>query len=98
MNWVRIWVLLLTISCGACAAPAREVPALGAGEPHKTIYLVSHGWHAGIVLRRVEPKVFMEMRGGHNDGFIVSQPGYERALGAFVSGPVMRIPPDAGSL
>ncbi len=23
-------------------------------EPHKTIYLVSHGWHAGIVLQRAE--------------------------------------------
>jgi fermentation-respiration switch protein FrsA (DUF1100 family) len=28
-----------------------------------------------------EPKRFVELRGGHNDGFLVSQPQYERALG-----------------
>ncbi|WP_456381075.1 DUF2459 domain-containing protein, partial [Thiolapillus sp.] len=27
-------------------------PVPGAGEPEKTIYLVSHGWHAGIVVWR----------------------------------------------
>ena len=51
---IRIWILFLAVSCGACAAPVREAPAPGAGEPSKTIYLVSHGWHAGIVLRRAE--------------------------------------------
>ncbi len=54
MGWVRIWILFLAVSCGACAAPVREAPAQGAGEPSKTIYLVSHGWHAGIVLQRAE--------------------------------------------
>jgi uncharacterized protein (TIGR02117 family) len=47
MSWIRIWILLLATSCGACAAP-------GAGERGETIYLVSHGWHAGIVLRRAD--------------------------------------------
>ena len=32
-----------------------------------------------------EPKFFVKMRGGHNNGFVVSQPGYEQALGVFVS-------------
>ena len=32
-----------------------------------------------------EPKSFMKMRGDHNSGFLMSQPDYERALGAFVS-------------
>jgi fermentation-respiration switch protein FrsA (DUF1100 family) len=31
-----------------------------------------------------EPKRFVELRGGHNDGFILSQPDYERALGGFL--------------
>jgi fermentation-respiration switch protein FrsA (DUF1100 family) len=31
-----------------------------------------------------EPKQFVELRGGHNDGFLLSQPGYERALGEFL--------------
>ena len=32
-----------------------------------------------------EPKSFMKMKGDHNNGFLLSQPDYERALGAFVS-------------
>lgn len=52
MNRIRIWILFLAVSCGACAVPVRETtPAPGASEPRKMIYLVSHGWHAGIVLR-----------------------------------------------
>ncbi len=31
-----------------------------------------------------EPKRFVELRGGHNEGFILSQPDYERALGEFL--------------
>lgn len=33
-----------------------------------------------------EPKAFVEMRGDHNYGFILSQPEYEKALGAFITG------------
>ncbi len=51
---IRSWILFLMISCGACAVPVREMPAPGVNEPRITIYLVSHGWHAGIVLRRVD--------------------------------------------
>ncbi len=36
-----------------------------------------------------EPKSFVKMRGGHNSGVFMSQPGYGRALGAFVSRPTM---------
>ena len=32
-----------------------------------------------------EPKSFVKMRGDHNSGILMSQPDYERALGAFVS-------------
>ncbi|MDH5388537.1 MAG: alpha/beta hydrolase [Gammaproteobacteria bacterium] len=31
-----------------------------------------------------EPKVFVRMRGGHNDGFVVSQPEYELSLGEWL--------------
>ena len=31
-----------------------------------------------------EPKTFVQLRGDHNTGFILSQPGYERALAAFL--------------
>ena len=45
-----------------------------------------------------EPKSFVKMRGDHNSGFLMSQPDYERALGAFVSRSVMRALPDSVSL
>jgi len=32
-----------------------------------------------------EPKLFVRMRGGHNDGFVVSQPEYEQALGEWLA-------------
>ncbi len=32
-----------------------------------------------------EPKQFIDMLGGHNDGFLQSQPGYERALAGFLA-------------
>ena len=54
MSKFRIWILFLTISCSACAAQVREPPAADSSKPSKTIYLVSHGWHAGIVLLRAD--------------------------------------------
>jgi fermentation-respiration switch protein FrsA (DUF1100 family) len=32
-----------------------------------------------------QPKRFVELVGGHNDGFLLSQPAYEQAISAFVS-------------
>ena len=54
MNGTRIWIICLAISCAACTVPVGEVPAPDESDPYKTIYLVSHGWHAGIVLRRAD--------------------------------------------
>ena len=51
---IRIWILFLAVSCSTCAAPVSETLAPSESEPHKTIYLVNHGWHAGIVLRRAD--------------------------------------------
>lgn len=33
-----------------------------------------------------QPKTFVPLEGGHNDAFLRSQPGYQRALAAFLSG------------
>lgn len=52
MSRVCIWILLLAISCIACTSPVREVGTPLGNEQGNTIYLVSHGWHAGIVLLR----------------------------------------------
>jgi uncharacterized protein (TIGR02117 family) len=51
---IRIWILFLAVSCSTCAAPVSETLAPSESEPLKTIYLVNHGWHAGIVLRRAD--------------------------------------------
>ena len=51
---IRIWLLFIAVSCSACEAPVRNTPAPGESEHGKTIYLVNHGWHAGIVLRRTD--------------------------------------------
>jgi fermentation-respiration switch protein FrsA (DUF1100 family) len=31
-----------------------------------------------------EPKRFVDLQGGHNDGFLASQPAYQQALAAFL--------------
>ena len=54
MSRMRILILILAASCGACAAPFSGALAPGESEPGKTIYLVSHGWHAGIVLQSAD--------------------------------------------
>lgn len=33
-----------------------------------------------------EPKAFIELQGDHNNGFLLSQPGYERTLADFIAG------------
>lgn len=54
MSWIRTCILCLAAIYGACAAPVRDPPAPSESEPRTTVYLVSYGWHAGIVLRRAE--------------------------------------------
>jgi len=54
MSRVRIWILFLAASGCACAVPVGDAPAPSEQESLKMIYLVSHGWHAGIVLRRAD--------------------------------------------
>lgn len=49
---LRIFILLLAISGNACAAPIKDTATLHENQPPKTLYLVSHGWHVGIVLPR----------------------------------------------
>ena len=68
MSGIRIWILFLALSCGAGAVPVRDALAPGESEPGETIYLVSHGWHAGIVLRRADiPDGVRPKPGGFSD-------------------------------
>lgn len=54
MSSIRIWIILLAVGCGAGATPGGEVPAPAERDPRNMIYLVNHGWHAGIVLQHAE--------------------------------------------
>ncbi len=53
MGIVRILMyFFMAVACCACAAPVKDLFPPGDNVSTKSIYLVSHGWHAGIVLRR----------------------------------------------
>ncbi len=47
-------ILVLAALASACSAAVKDPPVRSANPPTKTIYLVSHGWHAGIVLYRAD--------------------------------------------
>jgi uncharacterized protein (TIGR02117 family) len=51
MSNIRIWVIILAVTCGADAMPGGEMLAPAERDPRNMIYLVNHGWHAGIVLQ-----------------------------------------------
>jgi len=51
---IQIWTLFLALGCLPCAAPVSETLAPSESEPRKTIYLVNHGYHTTIVLRRAD--------------------------------------------
>jgi len=55
MGMVRILMhIFMLIACCACAVPVKDLFPPGDNASTKTVYLVSHGWHAGIVLRRAD--------------------------------------------
>jgi fermentation-respiration switch protein FrsA (DUF1100 family) len=67
----------------ARAALARvRAPVLVAHSPQDEIVPYRHGRALFEAAR--EPKAFLEMRGGHNDGFLFMDESWVRALGAFL--------------
>lgn len=50
----RFILILLYLVLVACSAPPKGLFPPGQNEPFRSIYLVSHGWHAGIVIKRAE--------------------------------------------
>jgi uncharacterized protein (TIGR02117 family) len=50
----RVIVVVLTVLLIGCAASPKGLFPPRANQPIRTIYLVSHGWHAGIVVRRAD--------------------------------------------
>jgi hypothetical protein len=59
-----------------------SAPVLIAHSPQDEIIPFRHGRALFEAAR--EPKAFIEMRGGHNDGFLYGDPAWVRALGAFL--------------
>lgn len=49
-----VFVVLLLVLLLACSAPPKGLFPPAPDEPFKSIYLASHGWHAGIVIKRAD--------------------------------------------
>jgi fermentation-respiration switch protein FrsA (DUF1100 family) len=60
-----------------------EAPVLVAHSRSDDIIPYAHGERLFAAAR--EPKSFLELRGGHNDGFIFTRPEWVSALGAFLN-------------
>lgn len=80
---VLSWLIFLRYDFNTAAHVARvSCPVLVLHSPDDDII----PFHLGekVFQAANEPKSFIRMRGGHNNGFLVSQPDYEQAIGAFV--------------
>ena len=51
---IHAFTLLMSVLLCTCASPPKDLSPPGPGEPFINIYLVSHGWHAGIVVKRAD--------------------------------------------
>lgn len=85
---VGYWLLsLLLLTVSGCANPAK--PLLAPGEPGMSIYLINHGWHTGIAMRRADipqgvwpesgdfPEAqFLEVGWGDRDFYQTPEPGF----------------------
>lgn len=85
-------VVALAPWCAACATAPRDITAAGDGV---TIYVVSHGWHTGIVIRMADvapgawPEAqdfahaeYLEVGWGDRDYYQARDPGFVDALAA----------------
>ena len=59
-----------------------EAPVLIAHSPRDDIIPYSHGQALYAAAR--EPKQFLDLAGGHNDGFVFVRPEWGKAIGAFL--------------
>ncbi len=85
---LRVPVFVGVILCGACTGPVKELDPPAANEPTLSVYLVSHGWHTGIVFRRADiPRAiwpeaddfpgaeYLEVGWGDRDYYQAREPG-----------------------
>ena len=62
-----VLIALMVISVGGCAGPAVSMPPLPEDQvraPWKDVWVVSHGWHTRVAMRRgdVDPSIWPESR------------------------------------
>ena len=85
---VHAAIVLMSVLLFACASPPINLFPPGPNEPSTTIYLVSHGWHAGIVVKRADipagvwpqhrefpEAVYLEVGWGDKDYYMTTKPG-----------------------
>lgn len=83
-----VFVSMLLLVLFACSSPPKGLFPPGPNEPFKSIYLASHGWHAGIVIKRsdIPPGVwpeqndfpeaeYLEVGWGDKDYYMTPDPG-----------------------
>ena len=103
---IHAFMVLMSVLLVACAAPPKGLFPPDPHEPIRTIYLVSHGWHAGIVVRRADippgiwpqhndfPEAeYLEVGWGDKDYYMTPQPhlGITLKAGLLPSASVLHI-------
>jgi uncharacterized protein (TIGR02117 family) len=53
---IQLWLLLAALVAGGtgCLSPVKGVFPPAAGTPHRTVHIVSHGWHTGVIVSRAD--------------------------------------------
>ncbi len=49
---VGVFLFVAIAICAGCAGPVKKLYPPGEDEPVRSVFVVSHGWHTGIVFRR----------------------------------------------
>ena len=95
VNHIRTVIISLSLLLFACASPPAGLFPPQPNEPTRPVYLVSHGWHAGIVVKRADipagiwpqhkefPEAeYLEVGWGDKDYYMTPKPGLLTALKA----------------
>jgi len=110
---IQTFVVIISVLLFACVSPPKGLFPPGPNEPSKTIYLVSHGWHAGIVVKRGDippgtwpqhndfPEAeYLEVGWGDKDYYMTPEPhlGITLKAGLLPSASVLHIVGFSGSV
>ena len=110
---VQAFIVLMSVLQFACTSPPQDLFPAGPNEAVKTIFLVSHGWHAGIVVKRTEipagtwpqhnefPEAeYLEVGWGDKDFYMTPEPhlGITLKAGLFPTASVLHIVGFSGSI